>query len=157
MKRKAIAALAFLSAPQAHADQYDFVSVLDNNGIFYSSISDMIDIGKAVCTSVRRTGGLAGAANGLQMAGYTSDLEKGTIVSAAANTMCPDIWPRSTLLLGQRSSHPHHRRRMVNRSVGKGSIGHIECCASVTHRLASKTLVRVHRAVGEGELDRLRW
>jgi hypothetical protein len=29
----------------AHADQYDFISVLDKSGMSYMSITDMIDIG----------------------------------------------------------------------------------------------------------------
>ena len=45
-------------AAPANADQYDFISYLDNNGVYYDSISDMMDLGKAVCTSTRRTGAL---------------------------------------------------------------------------------------------------
>jgi hypothetical protein len=40
------------SAP-ARADQYDFISVLDNSGVSYESIVDMIDIGKAICHDLR--------------------------------------------------------------------------------------------------------
>lgn len=35
-----------LLAGPAHADQYDFISDLDNSGVYYGSIVDMIDIGK---------------------------------------------------------------------------------------------------------------
>jgi hypothetical protein len=41
-----------LSTP-ARADQYDFIAQLDNSGVSYESISDMIDIGKEVCHDLR--------------------------------------------------------------------------------------------------------
>jgi len=44
----AAAASLALAAP-AHADQYEFVSVLDNEGVYYSSITDVIDQGKMAC------------------------------------------------------------------------------------------------------------
>ena len=37
----------------ARADQYDFISALDNVGVSYESIIDMIDIGKALCHDLR--------------------------------------------------------------------------------------------------------
>lgn len=40
-------------APPAQADQYEFISHLDNSGASYSSTLDMIDIGKAVCHDLR--------------------------------------------------------------------------------------------------------
>lgn len=80
-----------LAAP-ANADQYDFISALDSQGIYYSSVSDMIDLGKATCTVVRRTNNVNIAIAGLTRAGYTSSQERGAILMAAANNMCPDIW-----------------------------------------------------------------
>ena len=41
-----------LSGP-AHADQYDFISQLDNAGVSYKSTIDMIDIGKQLCHDLR--------------------------------------------------------------------------------------------------------
>ncbi|MGB3485879.1 MAG: DUF732 domain-containing protein [Mycobacterium sp.] len=46
-----VAAVA-VAAP-AQADQYEFISFLDNSGVSYGSIIDMIDIGKAVCHDLR--------------------------------------------------------------------------------------------------------
>jgi Protein of unknown function (DUF732) len=73
--------------------QCDFVSFLDSSGVYYDSISDVIDLGKAVCTSTRRTGATDMAINGLVAAGYYSDVERGAFLIGAANSMCPDIWP----------------------------------------------------------------
>lgn len=41
-----------LSGP-ARADQYDFISELDNSGVSYASITDMISIGKELCHDLR--------------------------------------------------------------------------------------------------------
>ena len=48
----AVCGAVVLSGP-ARADQYDFVMQLDNMGVSYESIIDMIDIGKAVCHDLR--------------------------------------------------------------------------------------------------------
>jgi hypothetical protein len=37
---------AIVVAAPANADQYDFVSFLDNNGVYYASISDVIEWAK---------------------------------------------------------------------------------------------------------------
>ncbi len=37
----------------ARADQYDFISALDNAGVSYESMIDMIDVGKALCHDLR--------------------------------------------------------------------------------------------------------
>ncbi|MGX9787128.1 DUF732 domain-containing protein [Mycobacterium sp. MMS18-G62] len=98
MKRLIISAAAIatamgLAAP-ANADQYDFISALDDAGVVYvnGSISDMMDLGKAACHDLR-----IGTAPGtvvvkLGQLGY-ADYETGTIMGAAANGMCPDTWP----------------------------------------------------------------
>lgn len=85
-----------MTAPPAHADQYDFVSFLDNNGVYYDSILDVIDVGKAVCRTIRNgqsSFAVDQAIAGLTLNGYTSNAERAVIVVGAANTMCPDIWP----------------------------------------------------------------
>jgi hypothetical protein len=46
-----VAAVAL--APPAQADQYEFISFLDNSGVSYGSMIDMIDVGKAVCHDLR--------------------------------------------------------------------------------------------------------
>lgn len=103
---KASAALAFVVvapavafAPPAGADQYDFISALDDNGVYYSSISDMIDIGKSVCRTVRVGGdadAVQSAINGVDAAGFPSNVEHAVIIKAAAAYMCPDIAPAIT-------------------------------------------------------------
>ena len=40
-------------AVPAHADQYDFIMQLDNMGVSYESMIDMIDIGKELCHDLR--------------------------------------------------------------------------------------------------------
>lgn len=92
-----IAAVA-VAAP-AQADQFDYVSYLDNNGIYYSSVSDVIDLGKQLCSVARKaptTGNtMAQALFGLLgSAGYGSSAEGKIILTAAGDNMCPDIWPR---------------------------------------------------------------
>ena len=61
-----------LSVP-AHADQYDFISALDNAGVSYESITDMIDIGKALCHDLRSGGGAAGRARQTTEHGIRAD------------------------------------------------------------------------------------
>jgi hypothetical protein len=55
-RRSAVGVIAALAAAAAvgfavpaHADEYDFISALDKNGIYYSNINDMIDLGKLAC------------------------------------------------------------------------------------------------------------
>ncbi len=91
--------LAIASAAPAHADEFDFVNVLDANGVYYSSISDVINMGKQLCAVGRRapvTGPAMAQGFGtvLQNGGYTSEAEAKIILGAAADQMCPDIIPR---------------------------------------------------------------
>jgi hypothetical protein len=86
------AAAAGLAVP-ARADEYDFISALDKNGIYYSNINDMIDVGKLACHSIRaHMPGPAVAAQIRSEGGYTQQ-EAIIIMEAAANYMCPDVWP----------------------------------------------------------------
>jgi len=86
------AAAAGIAVP-ARADEYDFISALDKNGIYYSNVNDMIDVGKLACHSVRaHMPGPAGAAQIRSEGGYTQQ-EAILILEAAANYMCPDVWP----------------------------------------------------------------
>jgi Protein of unknown function (DUF732) len=77
-----------LSGP-AHADQYDFISQLDNSGVSYQSMIDMIDIGKQLCHDLR-TGATPPAVLGkLQRTGF-APAESAIILMSAVNNMCPD-------------------------------------------------------------------
>ena len=78
----------FAAAP-AHADQYDFVSYLDNKGVYYSSISGVIDEGKMTCRLLRSGAGVPAAMNFLGRAGHAA-YESATIVVGAVDDMCPD-------------------------------------------------------------------
>ncbi len=83
-------------APPGHADQWDFVGFLDSNGVSYSDTSDIIELGKAVCRTVRVGQNIAAVNDtiaGLTRAGFLSATERGLIIAGAAEHMCPDIWP----------------------------------------------------------------
>ncbi|MBB5167230.1 DUF732 domain-containing protein [Mycobacterium sp. AZCC_0083] len=98
-----IAACAIALAPAAQADQYDFISDLDANGIYYSDISTMIDLGKITCSQIRsgmpitveqrdRLGAPVSVGGPLKNAGY-SNKEQEYITVAAVKNMCPDQMP----------------------------------------------------------------
>ncbi|BBZ55229.1 DUF732 domain-containing protein [Mycolicibacterium phocaicum] len=89
----------FVAGP-AEADQYDFVSNLDNNGVYYSSISGVIDAGKMTCRLLRSGAGVPGALGFLSRVGYAR-YESATIVVAAADNMCPDVEPVIDAFLNQ--------------------------------------------------------
>lgn len=92
MSAAAIVAAIGLAAP-ANADQYDFVSALDNQGVSYNNILDVIEIGKGICHTIRNGGALVSVNSFLSSRGWYSPTERGIIVISAANGMCPDIWP----------------------------------------------------------------
>lgn len=115
--RAAVAAAAVVTAiaaaPAANADEYDFVSDLDGKGIYYSSISTMIDIGKLTCSRLR-AGSPQTAGAPASAAGYSGN-EVGIIVVAATNNMCPDQW--STLnawVNAQQAPTPAPQARPLN-------------------------------------------
>lgn len=88
-----IAAFALvIPAAPAHADQYDYVSALDNRGIPYSDISQIIDTGKMACANLRRgiqVFGPQGVGAPITAMGY-SGLEAAIITVEAVRNMCPD-------------------------------------------------------------------
>lgn len=89
----AAVACSGIAASPAHADEYDFISAVDGSGIYYANILDMIDAGKVACHGMRaRTYGPA-LASQLNSFGTWTAHEKTIIMTAAANTMCPDVWP----------------------------------------------------------------
>jgi hypothetical protein len=100
MKRLIISAAAIVAATglaaPANADQYDFISALDNQGVSYNNILDMIELGKGICHTIRNGGALPGVNSVLASRGWYSPTERGIIVVSAANGMCPDIWPLLT-------------------------------------------------------------
>ena len=77
-----------LSVP-ARADQYDFISALDNAGVSYESIIDMIDVGKALCHDLRSGAAPPVVLGKLQNTGF-APAESAIILIAAVNNMCSD-------------------------------------------------------------------
>jgi len=95
-----MALAGFLVPVPVHADQYDFVVYLDNNGVYYSSVSGVIDAGKMTCRILRSGGGVPAAMGFLGRAGYER-YEAATIIVAAADDMCPDTQPVIDAFLNQ--------------------------------------------------------
>ena len=105
--RKTIAAMtaafgiagALTTAPIASANQQqDFLSYLDNNGVYYSSAANALNTGKLLCR-VGRTPNLAPQAMEYQIfdvlyAGGFPNFRDGGRVLEASTYMCPDIGPR---------------------------------------------------------------
>ena len=85
------AAGTILTAPAAHADQFDYVNALDNHGVYYGSITEAIDIGKIICGRLRN--GDAPSQLATTLANVNPGLAQSAaviVVSAAHNNMCPD-------------------------------------------------------------------
>ncbi len=77
-----------LSGP-AHADQYDFISQLDDNsGVSYQSMIDIIDIGKELCHDLRNGVAPPVVLGKLQKTGF-APAKSAIILMAAVNNMCP--------------------------------------------------------------------
>lgn len=101
LKLTAMASAAgLLYAPAARADQYDYVSELDARGIYYDSMSEVIDMGKLACAHLRAgwpvtvsdANGGTSVGTPIVEAGY-APLEAAIITIAAARHMCPDQLP----------------------------------------------------------------
>lgn len=80
-------------ATPASADDLDFISDLDKNGIYYANINDMINVGKLACHDMRSHMNGPVIANQVSNAGGWTQQETIIIMTAAANHMCPDVWP----------------------------------------------------------------
>ena len=76
-------------AASAHADQYEFISFLDDSGVSYGSIIDMIDIGKAVCHDLRSGDTPPIVMGRLANAGFAT-AEASLILVSAVSHMCGD-------------------------------------------------------------------
>lgn len=82
-----------ITAAPASADEYDFLDAVDAKGVYYDNTSDMIEAGKLVCHGMRAH--MYGPVISAQLESYGdwTSQEKSIIFMAAANTMCPDVWP----------------------------------------------------------------
>lgn len=85
-------AVAISTAPAVHADEYDYVSQLDSNGVYYSNILNVIDLGKSSCRQLRMGNPVPSVLHRIVGQGYAG-VEAGVIISAAAENMCPDTIP----------------------------------------------------------------
>ena len=72
--------------------KFDFVMQLDNVGVSYVSIIDMIDIGKAVCHDLRSGSTPPVVLGKLQATGFAAS-ESAIILVSAVNNMCVDTKP----------------------------------------------------------------
>ena len=79
-------------APPAAADPIDYVMMLDDEGVYYASMTDVIDLGKFTCRLLRSGAPVPVALGTVSDAGY-APFEVGIIVYAAGSTMCPDVLP----------------------------------------------------------------
>ena len=87
----AVCGAVALSGP-ARADQFDFITQLGNMGVSYESISDMIDIGKALCHDLRSGASPPVVLGKLQATGFAAS-ESAIILLSAVNNMCVDTKP----------------------------------------------------------------
>jgi len=80
---------AVLMSSPARADQYDFIMQLDNMGVSYGSIIDMIDIGKELCHDLRSGVNPSVVLGKLQATGF-APAESAIVLMSAVNNMCID-------------------------------------------------------------------
>lgn len=83
-------AVAF--AAPAQADEYDFIAQLDGMGVYYTSLLDMIDIGKELCHELRFGVAPPAVLGKLQRTGF-APAEAAIVLLAAVDTMCLDAKP----------------------------------------------------------------
>lgn len=94
----ALAALALvgsslLGAPAARADQVDYISYLDDNGVSYRTMAGVVAVGKdSVCHPLRDGGTVDAVIGRLVDDGYTGE-ETATIIIGAIRYLCPDQTP----------------------------------------------------------------
>ena len=86
------AALGVTLAPPAEADPIEYVMILDDEGVYYESMTDVIDLGKYTCRMLRSGAAVPAALNNVASSGY-APYETGIIVYAAGQKMCPDVLP----------------------------------------------------------------
>lgn len=86
-------ALALLMAKPAKADQWDYISHLDSNGVSYENIIGVIDLGKSICHELRQGSDIDQILDYLVYEQGYADFEAGTILAGASMNMCPDTKP----------------------------------------------------------------
>ncbi len=84
----AVSGAVVLACP-AHADQYDFIAQLDNMGVSYDSMLDMIDIGKELCHDLRSGEAPPTVLGKLANTGF-APAESAIILMSAVDYLCID-------------------------------------------------------------------
>ncbi len=87
----AVSASVVLAGP-ARADQYDFITELDNAGVWYSSMIDMIDIGKELCHELRHGVAPPLVLGKLANTGF-APAESAIVLMSAVDHLCLDAKP----------------------------------------------------------------
>lgn len=82
-----------LAAP-ARADEDSYVVSLDQHGVYYSSILDVIDLGKLSCHRMRSGMTLRSTLDNIVATGYSRQ-EAIWIAAGAISEMCPDQFYRA--------------------------------------------------------------
>ncbi|ODQ95516.1 hypothetical protein BHQ17_04855 [Mycolicibacterium holsaticum] len=98
----AVCGAVALAVP-ARADQYDFLMQLDNMGVYYDSVTDMIDIGKGICHELRFGVPPPAVLGKLDRTGF-APAESAIVLVSAVDTLCLDAKP--TVLEWARSIGP---------------------------------------------------
>lgn len=89
-----ITAVALLvTAPTAYADDASYVLYLDDHGVYYSSITDVIDMGKLACRGLRQGVPPGVIVNAIADNGDFPTYDAAIIVLSATKNMCTDQYP----------------------------------------------------------------
>lgn len=85
-----VAGVSLATASPADADQWDFVSFLDNNGVYYTGgVSAAIQLGKVVCSTLRSGVNPGVVFDAVEDRGFSVN-EAALIIVGATTFMCPD-------------------------------------------------------------------
>jgi hypothetical protein len=88
-----LGAATILTSAPAHADQYDYVNYLDNNGVAYRNILGVMALGREnVCHPLRSGYGVDSVIRDVNGYHYAPG-EVGLIIRGAVSYMCPDQLP----------------------------------------------------------------
>jgi hypothetical protein len=92
MAAAVVACGAIALAAPSRADQYDFISQLDNSGVWYESVLDMIDIGRELCHELRHGVTPPMVLGKLANTGF-APAESAIVLMSAVDHLCPDVKP----------------------------------------------------------------
>lgn len=85
--------VAILTAGTSKADQADFISQLDAQGIFYRDTAATINDGKIICGELRGHEPVGQIVTQAQTEGGFPGEKAAMFVMDAANALCPDVLP----------------------------------------------------------------